>query len=143
MMITAWGDTKELLEFLDDFRVHPSVTRDSVVKRLKRHEIPELALTKPVCGEAKSGDTNLRIKARKEKTAYRVKMFLLAQEVRRKSDMGVEHSEIQKRYQISKSQCEKIISKNEWYNAHWQNMNVPEEYKEITDEIKKKGLLSE
>ena len=60
MMITAWGDTKELLEFLDDFRVHPSVTRDSVVKRLKRHEIPELALTKPVCGEAKSGDTNQR-----------------------------------------------------------------------------------
>lgn len=136
MQITVWGQEKEIMDVLSDTRIHPALTRDVIVKRIKRGEIPEIALTRGVCDEAKAGDTKLRKKAREEKMEQRVKMFLLAQEVRRKHQMGVEIPDLQQRYQLSKSQVEKIISKNEWFNIYWEGSNIPEEYKEIVKKIK-------
>jgi len=138
MVICAWGEEKEVVDFLNDTRVHPGVTRDVVVKRIKRGFIPEIALSKGVCDEPRAGDTKLRKKAREEKTEQRVRMFLLAQEVRRKHQMGVEMADIQQRYQISKSQAEKFISGNEYYNIWWAGNNIPEEFREIVEKIREK-----
>ena len=136
MLITAWGDQKDIMDFLEDLRIEPSLTRDVVVKRIKRGVLPEIALTKGVCDENKAADTKGRRKAREEKVEIRVKMFLLAQEVRRKYNQGVEQEDIMSRYQISKSQFEKFISGNEYYNIHWAGSNIPDKFKEIAQKVK-------
>lgn len=141
MQITAWGEQKEIIDFLNDVRVNPSVTRDVVVKRIKRGWIPEIALTKGVCDEAKLGDTKVRRQAREEKNLYRTEMFLLAQEVRRKYNAGVESVDIQNRYKISKSQVEKFISGNEYYNIHWAGTNVPDEFIDLVKKVKEKKVV--
>jgi hypothetical protein len=41
------------------------------------------------------------------------------------------------RYDISKSQFEKFISGNEYYNIWWRGDNVPDKFKDIFDKIKK------
>lgn len=138
MLITAWGQEKDLMDFLNDTRVHPAVTRDVVVKRIKRGEIPEVALTKGVADENKVGDTKLRRKAREVKAEERCRMFLLAQEVRRKHNNGVEIIELQQRYQLSRSQVEKFISGNEYFNVHWSGSNIPDQFKELAKKIKEK-----
>lgn len=139
MLMTAWGEEKEVIEFLDDPRVHPSITRDVVVKRIKRGEIPEIALTKGVCDEQRLGDTKVRRKAREEKMIHRTKMFLLAQEVRKKYNMGVDRVDIQQRYNISKSQLEKFISGNEYYNIHWAGTSIPKEFVDTVKKIRENG----
>lgn len=136
MRITAWGDEKEIMDFLDDVRIEPSLTRDVIVKRIKRGVIPEIALTKGVCDENKAGDTKARRDARKEKLTQRAKMFLLAQEVRKKYQQGVDQADIMSRYQISKSQFEKFVSGNEYYNIHWAGSSVPEKFSSIVKEIR-------
>lgn len=136
MEITAWGETKEIMDFLNDVRVHPSLTRDVLVKRIKRGFIPEIALTKGVCDEARIGDTKARRKSREQKNKYRAKMFMLAQEIRRKYNVGVESDELQRRYGLSKSQIEKFISGNEYYNIHWAGSNIPDEFKELVRQIR-------
>lgn len=141
MQITAWGTEKELMDFLSDSRVHPLVTRDVVVKRLKRGWLPEISLTKGIADEGGAGDTTMRREARKEKMEQRIKMFLLAQEVRRKHSSGVEIADLQHRYQLSKSQVEKMISGSEYFNLHWSGSNIPEAYKETVDIVRKKGLI--
>lgn len=138
MRITAWGDEKEIMDFLDDIRIEPSLTRDVIVKRIKRGVLPEIALTKGVCDENKAGDTKARRDARKEKLTQRAKMFLIAQEVRKKYQQGVDQADIMSRYQISKSQFEKFISGNEYYNIWWAGSNIPEKFKDIVDEIRSK-----
>lgn len=143
MLITAWGEEKELMIFLDDVRVHPSVTRDVVVKRIKRGEIPEIALTKGVCDEQRLGDTKVRRQAREEKNRHRTKMFLMAQEVRKKYNMGVPSIDIQQRFNISKSQVEKFISGNEYYNIHWAGSNIPDQFKELVKEVRSKDVKKE
>lgn len=137
MLITAWGVEKELADFLNDTRVHPLITRDVVVKRLKGKWLPEISLTKGVADELKSSDTKVRREARAKKMEHRIRMFLLAQEVRRKYNSGVEVPDLQQRYQLSKSQVEKFVSKNEYYNIYWEGTNYPAEYKEIVEKIKK------
>ncbi len=139
MLITAWGDEKDIMDFLDDVRIEASLTRDVVVKRIKRGMVPEIALTKGVCDENRAGDTKARREARDNKTAHRVSMFLLAQEVRRKYQSGVEQADIMSRYQISKSQFEKFISGNEYYNIHWSGNNIPDKFKDIVKKIKEKN----
>lgn len=134
--ITAWGETKSVMDFLNDTRIEPSLTRDVIVKRIKRGMVPEIALTKGVCDESRAGDTKKRREARDEKLEQRVRMFLLAQEVRRKYDAGVEGPDIMQRYDLSKSQYEKFISKNEYYNIHWDGSSVPDKFKDIVKEIK-------
>lgn len=136
MEISAWGETKSIYDFLNDVRIHPSITRDVLVKRIKRGFIPEIALTKGVCDEARLGDTKVRRKAREEKALYRTEMFLLAQEVRRKYNAGVESVDIQQRYNLSKSQVEKFISGNEYYNIHWAGSNIPDEFKELVQTVR-------
>lgn len=136
MEITAFNETKDLLDWLEDARCHEEVTRDVLVKRVKRKWLPEQAISYPVIKGNLSGDSKQRRKAREEKMNHRAKMFLLAQEVRKKHDSGVEMVDIQQRYQLSKSQVEKFISKNEWYNLHWANSRVPESFKEIVENIK-------
>jgi len=138
MLITAWGDQKDVMDFLEDLRVEPSLTRDVIVKRIKRGILPEIALTKGVCDENKAGDTKNRRKARQEKTEIRVKMFLLAQEVRKKYNQGVDQEDIMSRYQISKSQFEKFISGNEYYNIHWAGSSVPEKFEQIVKDVRGK-----
>jgi hypothetical protein len=141
MGIMIWGQEKEVMDILNDTRIHPSVTRDVVVKRLKRGWIPEISVTKGVSDEAKAGDTRVRREAREQKMEQRIKMFLLAQEVRRKHNSGVEIPDLQHRYQLSKSQVEKFISGSEYYNIHWGGTNIPEEYREIAEKIKKSKAL--
>jgi hypothetical protein len=136
MQITVWGKEAELMDFLNDTRVHPALTRDVVAKRLKRGEIPEIALTRGVADENKVGDNALRKKAREEKAKHRVKMFLLAQEVRRKHSTGVEIPELQMRYQLSRSQVEKFISGNEYWNIHWAGNNIPDQFKDLVKKIR-------
>lgn len=125
------------MDFLNDTRIEPSLTRDVIVKRIKRGERPEIALTKGVCDEAKAGDTKKRREAREQKMEQRARMFLLAQEVRKKYELGLESAEIMNRYDISKSQFEKFISGNEYYNIWWRGDNVPDKFKDIVDKIKK------
>ena len=134
--ITAWGETKSVMDFLNDTRIEPSLTRDVIVKRIKRGMVPEIALTKGVCDESRAGDTKKRREARDEKLEQRVRMFLLAQEVRRKYDAGVEGPDIMQRYDLSKSQYEKFIIKNEYYNIHWDGSSVPDKFKDVVKEIK-------
>ena len=141
MEITLWGKTTTVNDALNDTRVHPLITRDVIVKRIKRGFIPEIAVTKGVADEAKAGDTKVRKAAREEKMEQRIKMFLLAQEVRRKHNAGVEIPDLQQRYQLSKSQVEKFISGNEYVNVHWHGTSIPEDCKEIVDRVKKKGVL--
>ena len=141
MEITIWGQTKEIMDVLNDTRIHPSLTRDVIVKRLKRGWIPEIAVTKGCADEAKAGDTRVRREARDQKMEQRIKMFLLAQEVRRKHNSGVEIPDLQHRYQLSKSQVEKFISGNEYYNINWVGSNIPEEYREVAEKIKKSKAL--
>lgn len=136
--ITAWGETKSIMDFLSDPRIEPSLTRDVIVKRIKRGMVPEIALTKGVCDESRAGDTRKRREARDEKLEQRVRMFLLAQEVRKKYEAGVEGPDIMERYDISKSQYEKFISGNEYYNIHWGGTNVPEKFKDMVKKIKDK-----
>mgnify|MGYP003538868323 FL=1 len=136
-----WGQEKEVMDILNDTRVHPSITRDVIVKRLKRGWLGEIAVTKGVADEAKAGDTRVRREAREQKMEQRIKMFLLAQEVRRKHNSGVEIPDLQHRYQLSKSQVEKFISGSEYYNIHWGGTNIPEEYREIAEKIKKSKAL--
>jgi hypothetical protein len=136
MEISAWGESKDVMEWLDDPRIHPSVTRDVLVKRIKRGTIQEIALTKGVCDEARIGDNKLRIKARHEKNLYRARMFVIAQEVRKKYGAGVEPLDLQQRYDISKSQLEKFISGNEYYNVHWAGSSIPDEFKELVREVR-------
>lgn len=144
MEITVWGETKEVMDVLSDTRVHPSLSRDVVVKRIKRGWIPEIAVTKGIADEAKAGDTKLRRQAREEKFTQIIKMFLLAQEIRRKHNSGVEIPDLQHRYQLSKNQIEKFISKNYYWNIYWEGNNVPDEYKKIVEKIKdKKSILGE
>jgi len=143
MEITLWGKTTTVNDALSDTRVHPLITRDVIVKRIKRGFLPEIAVTKGVADEAKAGDTKVRKAAREEKMEQRIKMFLLAQEVRRKHNAGVEIPDLQHRYQLSKSQVEKFISGNEYVNAHWLGISVPEEYKEIVKKIKENRLVNE
>lgn len=138
MEISAWGETKTVMDFLNDTRIEPSLTRDVIVKRIKRGERPEIALTKGVCDEAKAGDTKKRREAREQKMEQRARMFLLAQEVRKKYELGLESAEIMNRYDISKSQFEKFISGNEYYNIWWRGDNVPDKFKDIVDKIKGK-----
>lgn len=136
MEISAWGETKTVMDFLNDTRIEPSLTRDVIVKRIKRGERPEIALTKGVCDEAKAGDTKKRREAREQKMEQRARMFLLAQEVRKKYELGLESAEIMNRYDISKSQFEKFISGNEYYNVHWSGNSVPDKFKDIVNKIK-------
>lgn len=136
MEISAWGETKTVMDFLNDTRIEPSLTRDVIVKRIKRGERPEIALTKGVCDEAKAGDTKKRREAREQKMEQRARMFLLAQEVRKKYELGLESAEIMNRYDISKSQFEKFISGNEYYNIWWRGDNVPDKFKDIVEKIK-------
>jgi hypothetical protein len=143
MLITAWGKQADVMDFLNDTRVHPALTRDVVVKRIKRGFIPEIALTKGVADEAKVGDTPQRRKARNEKAEYRCKMFLLAQEVRKRHAAGVEISDLMQRFEITRSQTEKFISGNEYYNIWWAGSNIPDEFKEIAAKIKVKEKKDE
>lgn len=143
MMASVWGDEKEVMDILHDTRVHPLLSRDVLVKRLKRGWIPEIAVTKGLADEAKAGDTKIRRQARQEKFEQIIKMFLLAQEVRRKHNSGVEIPDLQHRYNLSKSQVEKFISKNEYFNVYWEGSNIPAEYKEVVEKIKKKGFKLE
>lgn len=136
MKIVAWGEEKDVMDFLEDGRVDPSLTRDVIVKRIKRGEVPEYALTKPVCEENKAGDTKKRRERRKEKFEQRTRMFLLAQEVRKRYDAGADALDTRERYEISKSQYEKFISGNEYYNIHWKGSSVPERFKETAKKIR-------
>lgn len=126
MEITAFNESKDIMEWItSDNRIHPEVTRDVLSKRIKRGEIPEVALITPVVKGAGAGDTKARKKARQEKFDARYKMFKLAQEVRYKHAAGIEVYEICSRYNLSKSQVEKMASKNEWYNIHWEGFKDP------------------
>lgn len=131
MLVEAFQESKELIDWITlDHRVHCELTFSAVAKRIKRGWVPELALTTPIVKGARKGDTKQRVKAREDKLRHMAKMFRLAQLVREKHEKGVEVLELQNRYALSKSQVEKIVSKNEHYNIHWRNRNIPEQFKE-------------
>lgn len=135
MIIEAFGSKKGIMEWLDDPRIHPEITRDVLVKRIRRSKWDhERALTTPVMKGARKGDTKLRIEARKDKMKRHVRMFKMAQKVRREYDNGLMVEEIMDRHGISKSQVNKISAKMEWYNTHWSNSRTPDSYKVYLDE---------
>jgi hypothetical protein len=133
-MMTAFGESKTLIDWLiGDSRVNPELTMDVLKKRHKRSWVGEVALTTPVIKGNRIGDSKLRKSARMEKLKYRYKMFRIAQDVRRRHGLGVEIKDLADRYQISRSQVEKMISMNEWANYHWLNTSVPDHFKEARD----------
>jgi hypothetical protein len=136
MIIEAFGNKKDVMDWLNDVRINPEVTRDVLVKRFKRGDLPEEAITTPVNRGASIGDTKQRIKARAEKTLRRVKMFKLAQRVRREYDNGVAIEEIMERHGLSKSQVTKIGTKMEWFNCHWSGGRTPDAYKTYVEQLK-------
>lgn len=134
MIVEAFGQKKDVMDWLEDVRVHPEVTRDVLVKRWKRGWSGEECITTPVNRGAAVGDTKQRIKAREDKMKLRVKFFKLAQKVRSQYDNGVAVEEIMDRYGMSKSAVLKIGAKLEWYNIHWSGSRTPEQYKEYLPE---------
>jgi DNA invertase Pin-like site-specific DNA recombinase len=130
MIIEAFGEKKNVMDWLEDKRINVEVTRDIIVKRYKRGWSGEETLTFPVNRGASKGDTPSRIKAREEKTRHRVKMFKLAQKIRRDYENGVAVEEIMDRYGISKSQTLKTGGKIEWYNIWWSGSRTPKEYEQ-------------
>ena len=138
MEINAFGEIKEVMDWLLDSRIHPECNRDVLVKRLKRSWVPEKALTTPVIKPFGTGDTKARRKAREDKLEHRAKMFMVAQDIRKKYNQGVDSIDLQKRYQLSKSQVEKIVTKNEWYNIHWEGTKVPPHFEETVKNLKEK-----
>ena len=138
MEISAFGETKEIMDWLEDSRVNPECNRDVLVKRLKRSWVPEKAITYPVIKGVGAGDTKARRKAREDKLEHRAKMFMVAQDIRKKYNQGVDSIDLQKRYQLSKSQVEKIVTKNEWYNIHWEGTRVPPHFEEAVKSLKEK-----
>jgi hypothetical protein len=135
-LIKSWEEEKTVLEWLADFRCHPEMNYDSLRKRLKRGgplSIPEMALTTPVIKGAQVGDTKLRVKERETKAVERYKGFVLAQKVRERYDKGVERSEIKERFDISENTLQKIISKQYFWNIHWDLPvgKVPDHFRDL------------
>ncbi len=139
MEVSAFGETKDVMDWLEDHRCNCELTRDVLVKRLKRNWIPEKALNFPIIKSALPGDTKVRRKAREDKLEHRAKMFMNAQDIRKKYNQGVDSIDLQKRYQLSKSQVEKIITKNEWYNIHWEGARIPDHFEDTVKSLKGKG----
>lgn len=140
-MITAWGETKDLMSWLNDQRCHPEVTYDSLRKRISRKgelSIPEIALTTPIIKSASPRDTAARIKDRKLKQRERYKMFVLCQNVRHKYEAGVDKVDIKQRYDITESMYNKIVARQYGYNWAWGDLppgRVPEHFKTIKEEL--------
>ena len=140
-VITAWGETKSIMEWLDDKRCHPEVSYDSLRKRLKRSgplSIPEMALTTPIIKGSQRGDTAVRIKDRKLKQKERYKMFVLCQNVRHKYEAGVDKKDIKERYDITESMYNKIVARQYGYNWAWGDLSpgrVPDHFKEIKESL--------
>lgn len=140
-MITAWGETKDLMSWLNDQRCHPEVTYDSLRKRISRNgplAIPEMALTTPIIKGSQKGDTAVRVKDRKLKQRERYKMFVLCQAVRQKYDSGIDKADIKERYDITESMYNKIIARQYGYNWAWGDLppgRVPEHFREIKESL--------
>lgn len=131
-IMMAFGESKTLIDWLvGDSRVNPELTMDVLKKRSKRLWVGEVALTTPVIKGARVGDSAARKKSRKDKMGYRYKMFRKAQDVRRRHASGVEMKDLCDRYDLSKSQVEKIVSLNEWANYHWLGTGSPDHFKEV------------
>lgn len=140
-VITAWGESKDIMSWLDDKRCHPEVSYDSLRKRLKRSgplSIPEMALTTPIIKGSQRGDTAVRIKDRKLKQKERYKMFVLCQNVRHKYEAGVDKKDIKERYDITESMYNKIVARQYGYNWAWGDLSpgrVPDHFKEIKESL--------
>lgn len=139
MIFDAFGDSKDIMEWLEDVRIHPEITRDVLSKRIRRGMESQTALTKPVIKGAAIGDTKKRISAREEKTLHRVKMFKLAQKVRMQYEKGIAIEELMDRFGLSKSQVNKIAGKQEWYNCHWRGNKIPDGYETLAEKVKDYG----
>ena len=141
MMITSWNETKEIQEWLGDNRIHPEMTYDALRRRLRRGgelSIPEVAMTTPVIKGAMRGDTRARMIERKRKAKERYKNFVTAQKVRERYNNGMDKADIKSRFGLTESGYQKIISKTEWWNIHWETCRpgqVPEHFKEIKKEV--------
>lgn len=141
MMITSWNEDKEIMQWLSDNRVHPEITYDVIRRRLRRGgelSIPEMALTTPVIKGSQKGDTKARTAERKRKAKERYKNFVTAQKVRERYDNGMEKADIKSRFGLTESGYQKIISKTEWWNIHWEVCrpgHVPEHFNEVKKEV--------
>jgi hypothetical protein len=140
-IITSWGISKSLMEWLDDARCNPEVTYDVLRRRIMRSgplSIPEIALNTPVIKSASPRDTAARIKDRKLKQKERYKMFVLCQNVRHKYDAGVDKKDIKERYDITESMYNKIVARQYGYNWAWGDLppgRVPEHFSAIKAEL--------
>lgn len=140
-IITCFGDHKEIMGWLADLRCHPEISYDVLRKRLKRSgplSIPEMAITTPVIKGAQRGDTAARTRDRKLKIKERYKGFVLAKKVREKYDAGVDRADIKQRFDITEGFLQKIISKQYYWNIHWEMCRpgeCPEHFKEVKYEL--------
>lgn len=140
-MITAFNETKSVMEWLDDKRCHPENSYDVVRKRCSRSgelSIPEIALTTPVIKSAGPRDTKERIRDRKLKERERYKMFVLCQAVRDKYERGIEKADIKERYDLTESMYNKIVSRQYGYNWAWGDLppgKVPEHFQKTKEEL--------
>mgnify|MGYP006053032273 FL=1 len=141
MLIEAWSISKDIMEWLRDNRVHPEITYDTLRRRLRRGgelSIPEMAITTPVIKGAQKGDTKARTLERKRKAKERYKNFVTAQKVRERYNNGMDKADIKSRFGLTESGYQKIISKTEWWNIHWEVCRpgtVPEHFNEIKKEV--------
>ena len=140
-MIEAFGEVKDIMGWLADTRCHPEVSYDVARKRLKRGgglSIPEMAFTTPVVKGAQRSDTTARSRDRKLKIKERYKGFVLAKKVREKYDAGVDRADIKHRFDITEGFLQKIISKQYYWNIHWEMCRpgeCPDHFKEVKHDL--------
>ena len=140
-MISCFGEIKDIMGWLSDVRCHPEISYDVLRKRLKRGgpiSIPEVAITTPVIKGSQRGDTAARIRSRKLKIRERYKGFVLAKKVREKYDSGIDRAEIRNRFDITEGFLQKIISKQYYWNIHWElckTGDAPDHFKDVQHEL--------
>lgn len=133
MKINAFSEEKDIMDWLEDPRIHPEINRDVLSKRVRDGWIPEKALTTPVIKGIGLKDTKERQAARQAKQLQRAELFALAYRVRRQYNMGLEVKELAHKFGLTHNMVEKIASKNAYYNIHWAT-GVPQNFKELLND---------
>lgn len=120
MKFKGFGEEKELIDWLDHDTIHEEVTADVIRKRMGRGpkwNLPR-ALSEPVVKIIPKERAD-RKKKKKNKIAYRRKMFGLAREVREAYSKGESVPAIAEKFDLKKSMAYRMVCRYEWYNKHW------------------------
>ena len=70
--VEAFGETKKVIDWLQDIRIHPEVDLRVLINRLNRGNTPEEAICKKVIKAPIVGDSEKRVKLYKEKNRCKI-----------------------------------------------------------------------